>query len=569
MDKLPVGQLPDLLSSNNDDEIMVITNSEYNQLKKEKISDLITDFTSTNENNALTKGTDGKMFVTDFGNASNITEGTLPTSVLPEIPLEKIPDIPKDKLPQIETSDLPVSGVSADTYAYPSSVTVNAQGQVTAIEGGTPSGANANTDLSNITEAGKEVIRETAGSDYHLTQNQITNCITKIPQRINVELNNGTLTLKAGSVVIVPYGTSAPTFEVGDPLNGGEIVDISWDGQKLFYFVKYDEDFNITFSSSGTYADYLCVKPDGSGINASNSSITTSGQTRPSSPQQYTLWYDTTNNIVEFYNGTTWLQYQSLPFAMANVVNGVGYGSIDKVFNGFGFIGSTIWCDKGVKGLAADGRNSDGSLKNIEFETEYVTSNTRTWTVGAGQTQYATISAATKGANAIIASYYFEQEEKPDITGYVLWFNTRENVMYWQNNDNTWIKVNDIKVFNINNTQAYTDGKIDNISEVKQVFRAADYSAHPQITETYSNGESWYRVYSDGWCEQGGRLNTTGTTTNISLIKPYPADVYTVLATDTGTARVSYGIRRSTSYFFVYSASSGNSAYWTAKGYLN
>lgn len=163
MDKLPVGQLPDLTQSNNDDEIMVITNSEYNQLKKEKISDLITDFTSTNENNALTKGTDGKMFVTDFGNASNITEGTLPTSVLPEIPLEKIPDIPKDKLPPIETSDLPVSGVTADTYAYPSSVTVNAQGQVTAIEAGEPGANNANQDLSNISEAGKEVIRQNSG----------------------------------------------------------------------------------------------------------------------------------------------------------------------------------------------------------------------------------------------------------------------------------------------------------------------------------------------------------------------------------------------------------------------
>ena len=156
MDKLPVGQLPDLASSNNDDEIMVITNSEYSQLKKEKISDLITDFTSTDENNALTKGTDGKMFVTDFGNASNITEGTLPVSVLP--------DIPKDKLPEIETTDLPASGVAANTYAYPSSVTVNAQGQVTAIEEGTPSGANANVDLSNITDAGKEVIKENSKS---------------------------------------------------------------------------------------------------------------------------------------------------------------------------------------------------------------------------------------------------------------------------------------------------------------------------------------------------------------------------------------------------------------------
>lgn len=154
MDKQPVGTLPDLTASSLDDEIMIITDSEHNQLKKEKISDFITDLTSTDENNALTKGTDGKMFVTDFGNASNITEGTLPVSVLP--------DIPKDKLPDIEITDLPESGVTADTYAYPSSVTVNAQGMVTAISEGTPSGVNANTDLSNITEAGKEVIRQNA-----------------------------------------------------------------------------------------------------------------------------------------------------------------------------------------------------------------------------------------------------------------------------------------------------------------------------------------------------------------------------------------------------------------------
>ena len=163
MDKQPVGQLPDLASSNNDDEIMIITDSEHNQLKKEKISDFITDLTSTDENNAIVKGTDGKLFTKDFGNASNITEGTLPTSVLPEIPLEKIPDIPKSKLPVIETTDLPTSGVTADTYAYPSSVTVNAQGMVTAIEEGTPSGSNANVDLSNITDAGKEVIKENSG----------------------------------------------------------------------------------------------------------------------------------------------------------------------------------------------------------------------------------------------------------------------------------------------------------------------------------------------------------------------------------------------------------------------
>lgn len=152
MDKQPVGQLPDLTQSNNDDEIMVITNDEYNQLKKEKISDLITDFTSTNENNALTKGTDGKLFVTDFGNASNITEGTLPVSVLP--------DIPKDKLPEIETDDLPDSGIIAGTYTYPTDIVVNSKGQVTSITEGQAGANNANQDLSNLGPLGLDKLNQ-------------------------------------------------------------------------------------------------------------------------------------------------------------------------------------------------------------------------------------------------------------------------------------------------------------------------------------------------------------------------------------------------------------------------
>ena len=35
--------------------------------------------------------------------------------------------------------------------------------------------------------------------DNYLSSKQITNCITKIPQNVILELNNGTLTLKAGS----------------------------------------------------------------------------------------------------------------------------------------------------------------------------------------------------------------------------------------------------------------------------------------------------------------------------------------------------------------------------------
>ena len=134
MDKQLVGELPDITQSSNDNEIMVITDAKYNQLKKEKISDLITDFTSSNEYNAIKKGTDGKLFVTDTTNADNITNGT----------------ISPDRLPD--------SGVTAETYPYPVNLQVNQKGQVVSVEAGKPGANNANTDLSNITEAGKAVI---------------------------------------------------------------------------------------------------------------------------------------------------------------------------------------------------------------------------------------------------------------------------------------------------------------------------------------------------------------------------------------------------------------------------
>lgn len=51
----------------------------------------------------------------------------------------------------------------------------------------------------------------------------------------------------------------------------------------------------------------------------------------------------------------------------------------------------------------------------------------------------------------------------------------------------------------------------------------------PLIVETYSNGTSWYRVWSDGWCEQGGKLvvnsssvgGGTYSTTSLTFLKPF------------------------------------------------
>ena len=385
MDKLPVGQLPDLQQSNNDDEIMVITNSEYNQLKKEKISDLITDFTSTNENNALTKGTDGKLFVTDFGNASNITEGTLPTSVLP--------DIPKDLLPAIETSDLPVSGVTADTYAYPSSVTVNAQGQVTAIAEGTPSGANANTDLSNLTDEGEK---------HFLNKTQITNCILEAPNGV-VEWSGVTPT---GSLVNnqgVVSGFSASNYlminKIPNVVNSFEMEFCATTGSNV-------EGYQCI---TGNYLDSNCTCPqlqintdDYFNIVCGTDSSTWGTEIRSLSKPlaNTTYWFRVVwdGTTIYFYlktskdaewelQGTT--QQSHVEFSQPMMIgcddtsgDNTGYGkiwtgSIDLSQSYIKINGKMWWqgndlgfnqfrVKEGLKTLIPNGRNEDRTLRNIE-----------------------------------------------------------------------------------------------------------------------------------------------------------------------------------------------------------
>lgn len=52
----------------------------------------------------------------------------------------------------------------------------------------------------------------------------------------------------------------------------------------------------------------------------------------------------------------------------------------------------------------------------------------------------------------------------------------------------------------------------------------------PCIVETYVNGTSWYRVYSDGWCEQGGMVSVIANNANVvvTFLKPMMNTDYTV-----------------------------------------
>lgn len=99
------------------------------------------------------------------------------------------------------------------------------------------------------------------------------------------------------------------------------------------------------------------------------------------------------------------------------------------------------------------------------------------------------------------------------------------------------------------------------------------------LTESYVNGANWYRVYSDGWCEQGGYKNTTDA---ITFYKPYKDTNYTItMATNLGngnTGSVAYTwvssyvggiINKTTDGFDTYgSLDSSYPRSWVAYGYI-
>lgn len=90
------------------------------------------------------------------------------------------------------------------------------------------------------------------------------------------------------------------------------------------------------------------------------------------------------------------------------------------------------------------------------------------------------------------------------------------------------------------------------------------------VIETYVNGTSWYRVWSDGWCEQGGQT-AAGTSITVTLLKPFKNLNYNVSLTcvNKTASDQNWTCSSKTANAFVYSNSESFSADWRACGYIH
>lgn len=223
---------------------------------------------------------------------------------------------------------------------------IEAAKKINAIVDAMGEGDLANIDLSNLSSAGQAKFDERAYANEVLKKNQLTNCLLEVPQNIKLELNNGTLTLKAGSKVIVPNGFEAngttPKFD--------EIV--------------VTKDLSVGASSLSTAERGIVL------INGDIVLIHWASNKSGTSPTTQGFYYHTGEN--KFYRDGVAQTNFSFPIMVGNYTTQYGFNDITQVFNGMGYFGSTMWVDKGVKLLVANGINDDGTIKNEEIVTPNV-----------------------------------------------------------------------------------------------------------------------------------------------------------------------------------------------------
>lgn len=71
------------------------------------------------------------------------------------------------------------------------------------------------------------------------------------------------------------------------------------------------------------------------------------------------------------------------------------------------------------------------------------------------------------------------------------------------------------------------------------------------VTQNYVSGTSWYRVWSDGWIEQGGYKGSTSAGSTVKLLKNFSNTNYTLVATVTSTGNHTCPISSRTVSSFV------------------
>lgn len=255
---------------------------------------------------------------------------------------------------------------------------------------GTEAEYNESKNLGLITEDDLCYITDDSEDDYREPlniNNYISNCIKELPQTSAFRVEDGKLIILSGSSLYEPIGKIEVEDEEDmvtitiDPIPNTSVVTLTAIGRMDNAYNKFTLNSDIvsdviTLSSGNYMVSYN--KSTNSLIYLDVETQQFSGSTQPSVSSQ-AIWYNEDENIIKYTdNGTIWTQNCVLPICIVHIENEVGITNVEQTFNGYGFIGSTLFVYDNLVGLIPNGRNSDGTAKNAEFKTTRVYSETFT-----------------------------------------------------------------------------------------------------------------------------------------------------------------------------------------------
>ena len=97
------------------------------------------------------------------------------------------------------------------------------------------------------------------------------------------------------------------------------------------------------------------------------------------------------------------------------------------------------------------------------------------------------------------------------------------------------------------------------------------------VIETYINGTSWYRIYADDWCEQGGRfVSQDAQNITVNFLKEYKDTNFSIIVgkmigSSGNPSYWTYAVYRfDTKSMVICNATNGsnNNCQWEVRGYL-
>lgn len=173
---------------------------------------------------------------------------------------------------------------------------------------------------------------------------------------------------------------------------------------------------------------------------------------------------------------------------------------------------------KGANGIEEVGSYLQAGLPNITGEFGGATKEGTMGASGAFSVPYQSSSGRAAGSGGGIISWDFDASRSNSIYGNSETVQPKSIVGMWL-----------VKAYGTVTNVGSTD-VADIASGLTELETRT--SAHIRVVESYRNGTEWYRVWSDGWVEQGGiKGKYSENAVLVTLLKPYSDNLYTVQTT--------------------------------------